>query len=123
MKRALTCLSFVLSCLISFSAALAADVVPPAEVGNLTVTRSGNNVVMTWDAVTQNLLGGAETLGNYKVYRGTLGSFVPDKVGGTTRIGTPGANTFTDTNAITAPSNYFYLISAADATGNEGNAR
>ena len=123
MKRALTCLSLILTCLVSFSAVLAADVVPPAEPGNLTVTRSGNDVVMTWDAVTTNMLGGAETIGSYRVYRGTLGSFVPDKPGGTNRIGTPASNGFTDTNAITSPSNFFYLISAFDASSNEGNTR
>ncbi len=123
MKRALTCMAFILSCLVSFSAARAADPVPPAEVSNLTVTRSGNNVVMSWDAVTLNLLGGPETIGSYRVYRGTMGSFVPDKPGGTNRIGTPATNGFSDVGGITAPGNFFYLISGVDTTGNEGNTR
>src|SRR5882672_2790179 len=79
------------------SAAMAADVTKPAAVSGVTVNKSGNDVVLTWSAVTQDVNGAAETVASYRVYRGTAPSFVPDKTGGGNRIGTSATTGFTDT--------------------------
>ena len=103
--------------------ALAASVVPPAEVATINVNRSGADLVLTWSAVTTDLSGAADSVTAYRVYRGATPSFVPDKVGGTNRVGSPGGTSFTDTGAATAPGNLFYYVSAVDASGNESNTR
>jgi flagellar hook assembly protein FlgD len=103
--------------------AVAADVVPPAEVQNLLVTKSGNDVNLSWTPVTTNHIGGSETVSNYRVYRASLPSFVPDRAGLTNLQGMPAGPAFNDTGAAAPPTNYFYLVSAVDTSNNEGNTR
>jgi parallel beta-helix repeat protein len=103
--------------------ALAADVVQPAEVPTLGIALSGDDVVLTWTGVSTDILGAPESVAGYRVYRGTAASFVADKAGGSNRIGSPAAATFTDAGARLAPQNFYYLVSAVDAAGNEGNTR
>ena len=52
-------------------AARAADVTNPAEVAGLMVSKSGSDVVLSWDSTTLDAAGQAETLDHYKVYDGT----------------------------------------------------
>src|SRR5262245_15710108 len=103
--------------------AVAADVVPPAEVQSLLVTKSGGNVNLSWVPVTTNHIGGSETVSNYRVYRATVPSFVPDRSGLTNLQGMPAGPAFTDTGAAAPPTNYVYLVSAVDTSNNEGNTR
>src|SRR5262249_48326368 len=103
--------------------AVAADVVPPAEVQNLLVTKSGGDVNLNWTPVTANHIGGSETVSNYRVYRASLPSFVPDRAGLTNVQGMPPAPSFPDARAAAPPTNYFYLVSAVDTSNNEGNTR
>src|SRR5882672_10194358 len=120
--KSFSVLPFVLA-LTAASPIFASDVVPPAEVDNLTVTRSGADVVLTWTAVTASAVGGTESVAGYRVYRGTAGSYVPDRLGGANLVGSPSGATFTDSGAATPGPNYFYLVSAVDVAGNEGNTR
>ncbi len=79
--------------------------VGPAE----TITKSGSNVRLTWDAVI-----GAS---RYRVYRSTEAYFVPTPGNA---IGTVTATHYTDSDKIGDPSvNYFYVITALDAQGRE----
>lgn len=103
----------------AFLTTLAADVTPPAEVGGLLLDKSGGDAVLSWDAVTLDAAGGAETVASYRVYRGATPDFVADKTGGSNRIGSPSGTTFTDVGALSGPDAY-YLVSAVDAAGNEG---
>ncbi len=80
---ALTIALFVLP-----SLALAADVIAPASVAGLSAERTGGNVALQWSAVTTDILGNAETVSSYRVYRGEAPDFVPDTSGGSNRIGT-----------------------------------
>lgn len=100
-------------------AALAADVTKPAEVGGLLIHRSGDDVVLSADPVSLDAAGQPETVTEYRLYRGTVPSFVPDRVGGTNRVGTAASPSFVDVGAAITPESYFYLISAVDASGNE----
>ena len=104
MKQRLVILSVLLFGF--FLPATADDVIQPEEVANLMVSQSGNDVVLSWDGVTLDILGNAESVGNYRVYRGTLGSFVPDKAGDSNLEGTPAGTGFTDTGAVVDPDNY-----------------
>lgn len=100
--------------------ALAADVTPPAAVVGVLADRSGGDVQLSWSAVATDSAGNPETIGNYRVYRGTSPNFVPDKTGGSNRIGTAAGISFIDLGASADGNNYYYLVSAVDAAGNEG---
>ena len=121
MKRdacALLCLAGLV-----FLPAMAAEVVPPEEAGNLTVAKSGTDVVLNWNAVSTDILGNPETVIHYRMYRGGAPDFVPDKIGETNVLATPPGIAFTDAGALATPQSYFYLVSAVDDSGNEGNTR
>jgi len=90
---------------------------PPAFIQSLRVNRSGASAVLTWGAVTTDIYGKPETVAHYEVYRGTTPDFVPSVAN---RIGTPSMPSFTDTNALNAPTPYFYLVRALDSEGNAG---
>lgn len=104
-------------------AALAADVTNPAEVTGLMATRTGDDVNLAWNAVTTDAAGNPETPSYYRVYRGEAKDFVPDKTAGTNRIGAPATTSFTDTGAAAAGNDYFYLVTAVDAAGNESASK
>src|SRR5882724_4963619 len=122
MKRSFSVLTVLILCSAA-SPLLAADIVPPAEVASISVTRSGADIVLNWGAVTTDAFGGTESVSFYNIYRGTSRNFVPDRVGGSNLAGTAFSPSFTDIGAVGAPSNFFYLVSAVDAAGNEGNTR
>jgi hypothetical protein len=101
------------------TATLAADVTKPSAVGGLLVTKSGSDALLSWSAVTTDVNGAAETVAQYKIYRGTTPNFVPDKIGGTNRVGTSATTGFTDGGALTSGIDAYYLIDAVDPAGNE----
>src|SRR5262245_52998522 len=105
----------ILAALSLSSLALAADVTRPAQPGRLIVTKSGTNLTLQWTAVTTDAAGQPETVAHYNVYRGTSPSFVPDRVGGSNRIGTPAGPSYIDTGAAGNTTNYYYLVSAVDS--------
>ena len=103
--------------------AYAADVVPPAEVSGLFANRNGSDVQLSWNAVVLDAAGGAETVASYRIYRDTTPGFVPDKTGGTNRVGTSAVTSFPDLGAASSGSTYYYVVSAVDAAGNESNTK
>lgn len=103
--------------------AWAADVTAPAQVSSLAAERDAVDVVLQWGAVTSDVLGDAETVASYNVYRGETPDFVPDRSGGSNRIGSPSATAFTDAAAAAGGASYFYLVTAVDAAGNESGSR
>jgi hypothetical protein len=111
----------VLAALAAAHQTLAADVTRPATVENVVATRSGSDVVVSWQPVTSDAAGQPETTSHYKVYRGTSPAFVPDRLGGTNLAGTSPLASFNDTNAAASGSDFYYLVSAVDAAGNESN--
>ncbi len=116
-------LMLVLALPLAASTALAADVTPPAAVAGVVANRSGSDVQLSWAAVTTDESGNPETMGTYRVYRGTSPGFVPDKAGGSNRIGTTASTSLTDLGAAVDGNSYYYLISGDDAAGNEGATR
>ncbi len=92
----------------------------PAEVNELMITRDANDVILTWSPVTVDAAGNTETIDHYDIYRGEIPDFVPDKEGETNRIGTPITTDFLDMNAALNDTDYYYLVSAVDTSGNEG---
>ncbi len=105
------------------SASLAADVTRPAEVSGLLLDRDGADVELSWNPATTDAAGQPETIGHYNVYRGSAATFVPDKLGGSNRIGMPAAASYTDAGAAAHPQTYFYLAGAVDSSGNESDSK
>lgn len=75
----------------------------------VTITKSGSNAVLTWDAIPGAV--------QYRVHRSTQAYFSPVNA---TALVTQTALTYTDLNAIGNPTvNYFYGVTALDAQGRE----
>jgi hypothetical protein len=113
----------LLVCLAALVTPTLADVVPPARVTGLLVAESGSDIQLDWDPVTLDAAGQPETIDHYKMYRGTAPDFVPDKSGGTNLIGTSPTPSFTDAGVANDGIDYYYLATAVDAGGNEGNSK
>lgn len=96
------------------SAGLAsADAVPPASPSGLAVNvplSNGKILNLSWNANTEPDLAG------YNVYRGTATGGPYQKV----NAGLVTANSFTDSN-LTNGITYFYVVTAADTSGNESS--
>lgn len=116
------CLAFGVGFLL-VSAARALEPVPPRDLLNQAMSTSGNDLTVSWDPTTTDVLGGTETVAGYRVYRGTNPDFIADKTSGSNRVGSPTNPTYTDAGAAGSSTDYFYLVSAVDASGNEGNTR
>ena len=79
--------------------AWAQDVVRPADVTGVLVDIGDSDISLVWDAVVLDAAGQPETIDHYNVYRDTTPDFVPDKAGGTNRVGTPSTESFIDLGA------------------------
>lgn len=99
------------------------DVTRPADVTQLLLDKSGSDVELVWNAVALDAAGMPETLASYNVYRGGSPTYVADKAAFSNRVGTPVSESFADVGAAGDTNPYFYLISATDASGNEGNTK
>ncbi|MBU1707268.1 hypothetical protein KKG05_11675 [bacterium] len=84
---------------------------PPGEPKapeNLTAIRSGNDIELRWDAVTQDVFGNPITVSGYNIYRDTTPDFTP---GGGNFLNTTSNTYYTDTGGASG-SKYFYIIQA-----------
>ena len=115
--------ALIVSALAVPSMSLAADVTAPAAVTGLFAERAASDVVLDWSAVSVDVLGNTETVSSYRVYRGLTPDFVPDRSGGSNRIGTSATTDFVDPGAAAGAPSYFYLVNAVDAAGNESGSR
>jgi hypothetical protein len=91
----------------------------PQLVTNLTLAKSGSDIVLSWGAVTTTIYGKAASISKYEVYRGSTLSFIPgpaNLISAPTQTGT----TFTDVNALASGGDYYYLVRAVDSQGNGG---
>lgn len=87
-----------------------ATVQTPVGVGPVvTISKSGSNAILTWDAV----IGATQ----YRVYRSTEAYFIPSPGNAIDTVTTPN---YTDTGKIGDPNvNYFYIVTALDAQERE----
>nr|MCU0225388.1 hypothetical protein [Acidobacteriota bacterium] len=112
-----------LAALAAASVSLAADVTAPAPVAGLLAQRITDDVPLDWSAVSADVQGNAETVSFYRVYRGLTPDFVPDRSGGSNRIGTSVTTSFVDLGAAAGAPSYYYLVTAVDTAGNESGSR
>jgi hypothetical protein len=93
-------------------------IAPPRTIQDLMVSRSGGDLLLTWSAVTTNILGGPTTVNHYNVYRGDTPTFVPSN--STNRIAMVPATAnpfFLHSGGALLADNGFYLVSAIDLDG------
>ncbi len=91
------------------------EVIPPKAPYIPKVEKSGDDVKLTWNKVTEDTLGNPENVDYYVIYRNASPSFVPgpsDSIAGTT-------DTFyTDVGALYSSESYYYLVKAVDVAKN-----
>ena len=121
LRSTLVCLATVL--IAALVPVAAADVSAPAEVTDALVAKTPGDVSLSWAPVSTDFFGNGESTDHYRIYRGTTPDFVPDRVGGSNLLGTSTTESFTDLGAGSDGVSYYYLVSAVDASGNEGNTR
>ena len=86
------------------------DTTPPAKVTGLTVTTvSYAQLDLAWDANAEG------DLDNYNVYRSTTSG------GSYDLVSSPTTNSYSDVG-LTTSTTYYYIVSAVDVSGNEGEA-
>jgi hypothetical protein len=87
------------------------DTTPPNNPSNLTATPGDKTVQLAWEGVE------ADDLAGYNVYRSTSESFnADDKVASTIS-----ATQFSD-DEVSNGTDYFYIVTAEDGSGNESNS-
>ncbi len=97
------------------------DLIPPKEVNNLKLYKNGGEIIFTWDPVLEDINNNPETVKFYYIYRGTAPSFTIDKIGRTNLFAISSSLSFTDNSSLKENQNFYYLITAVDIGGNEGD--
>ncbi len=97
------------------------DIIPPKEVNNLKMVKNGIDINYSWDPVLEDINNNPETIHHYNIYRGTEPNFIPDITNKTNLFGISSLTSFIDNTSLKDSQNYYYLITAVDIGGNEGN--
>jgi hypothetical protein len=87
------------------------DWVNPRPPYIVKATKSGNNVILTWNKVTLDVNGYPEIIEYYTIYRDTIPNYIP---GSATALSNPTDTTYTDNSALTNSKGYYYLVKAID---------
>ena len=97
-------------------------IAPPRSIGDLSVIRSGADLVLGWTRPVLDIYGRPTTVVAYRVYRGTTPNFVPIGSAPIATINNGATTTWTHTGGATAPGNAYYFVTALDAAGLESGA-
>jgi hypothetical protein len=92
-----------------------ADTTPPQAPADLAVGLAESDIALDWSAVTQDTSGNPETISHYIVYHSTDPAVIP----GDSIAGISGTEYLDAGAAGSTGTNYFYIVRAADASGNE----
>lgn len=93
-------------------------IAPPRTIQDLTVTRSGDDLVLAWSAVTTNIYGNPTTVDHYNVYRNSTPVFVPSDTVNRIAVVPAGASpSFTHAGGALTADDGYYLVSAMDSDG------
>jgi hypothetical protein len=94
---------------------------PPRAVTGVTVARTGNDIQLHWNPVTQDTLGALIAISHYHVYRGTTPRFIPDRAQHTNRVGVVSSTSFADLGGSAAAGDLYYLVTAERTSGQESD--
>lgn len=101
---------------------LVEGIAPPRSITDLTVTRSGNDLVLAWSRPLLDIYGRATNVTGYRVYRATTPNAAVIGTAPLATINSGATTTFTHTGGATAPGSAFYHVTALDAAGLESGA-
>jgi len=95
------------------------DETPPKSIDQLTAQESGGAVFLSWPQVTLDSLGHPENVNYYKIYRSDIPFFTPESSDSIAGVET---TFYLDEHSGfgSADHNSFYLVTAVDQAGNEG---
>ena len=81
--------------------------------------RSGNHLLLTWKAVTEDVNGDPGTISKYQVWRGLEPDFLAGDSSNPSPLAEVDASTlsYVDENDIADPTNYYYLVKAVNDVG------
>jgi len=91
---------------------------PPLAPYIAQVEKSGSDVVLTWNEVTNDTQDNPEIIDHYVVYRNESPSFIPDVSDSIGAVLHPDT-TYTDAGVLNALQNYYYLVKAVDWVRNK----
>ena len=83
----------------------------PKAPEHLTAIRSGDDIVLHWSEVVEDIYENPITVTGYNIYRDTSPYFTPD---GGNYIGTAPSTSYTDTGAASSDK-YFYIVQATNS--------
>ncbi len=92
-------------------------ITPPRAISDLMVSRSGNDLVLSWSRPVVDIYGRPTTVVRYSVYRGATPGFLPFAGPPLATIGDGSITSYTDTGAAASPSSLYYIVTATDASG------
>ncbi len=96
------------------------DIVIPSSpyIANVEKPTSTNDVALTWGKITTDILGNAEAMDYYVVYRDTVPDFIPNSSDSISAVFHPDT-TYTDSSVLDSSKNYYYLVMAVDEAKNK----
>ncbi len=94
-----------------------ADTIPPLDPPITEVEKSGTDAILKWNQVIDDTLGDPEAMDCYVVYRNVSSDFIPSSSDSIGTVVHPDTE-YTDTGALTAGQNYYYLVKAVDSARN-----
>ncbi len=97
-------------------------IAPPRSIVDLTVTRSGADLVLQWSRPTLDIYGRATTVVGYRIYRSSMPDVVAIGSSPFATLNNGATTSFTHVGGINAPGNAYYLVTALDASGLESGA-
>ena len=96
---------------------LVQGIAPPRAISDLTLARSGSDLVLTWSRPLVDIYGRPTTVVSYRVYRGAAPGFQPFASAPLATLASGDTTTYTDLGAVASPGNAYYLVTAVDASG------
>jgi hypothetical protein len=92
-------------------------IAPPRAISDLSIARSGSDLLLSWSRPTVDIYGRPTTVVAYNIYRGESPGFAPFASGPWMLIADGSTTTALDAGAYDAPRNFYYLVTAIDADG------
>jgi peptidase C25-like protein/fibronectin type III domain protein len=93
-------------------------IAPPRTIKDLMITRNGAaDLLLTWSAVTTNIIGGPASVDHYNVYRGNSPTFVPSTTNRIAVVAATSSPSYLHSGGALLPDDGYYLVSAIDLDG------
>lgn len=92
-------------------------IAPPQAISDLTLTRSGSDLILAWSRPTVDIYGRPTTVVGYNIYRGASPGFQPFASAPYASLSGGSITTYADPGAAAPVGNFYYLVNALDGSG------